>query len=624
MNAASNSRVFWGRPSVLVFWSIITAAIAFFLSFELLPLPQGVTPLSVMTFEQGSEPSLQIRLPDNWRSHPERPNELAVYRAQFDDQDRRKETWAVYIPSHSGQVQVTVNGLKLTGGGFFSGELSADQNAPYFAPISPSVMEKKSNTIDITLQPGGLLVGFLSQVYVGPAEQLRGSFDWYYSRAVRLPVLVVFWQLLLAALLFLLWISRRSEKAALYCAIMMLMSSVHGIPVFLPSSIDVSETVTQLGYVMNFWLSVLGLLFVCELTGRHLPLKIRYFLLVPAAATVAFVVLPENLFRYFDLAVVVPFSQIIVVWILFILVRSAIWEKRWDASILLISIIGACALVVHDSLIIMNVLDDSNILHFRTVYILILPALSIVFFQRLTESMNQVDSLVSTLEDRIEQKERQLRETYEQRQVLEGRQALNDERQRIMRDVHDGLGGQLMSIIAMATSRDTKPDAIEESARAALEDLRTMIYSLGINEDITGLLGTFRERAEQQLALQGIELEWNMIEIPPIEGLTPSAALNVMRIMQEAVTNAAKHSGAKGVKIGFRLIAGEVEKLRIEIEDNGCGISQRDTSGHGLENMAQRTAAIDGELEVDPLREGTLVSLTIPTKFKTQSQVKPT
>lgn len=617
MSTAVQSPPVWERPLFFGLWGLAVAVITFFLAFEQLPLPSGVAPLKTMVFSQASseQPGHTVSLPDNWRTHPQRPLKSGVYSTPF-EHPPGSERWAVYIPSYSGQMLVTVNEAELTSGGFLSGELIADQSVPYFAPIPRNALKSGYNTVEIRLYPGGKLIGFLSDVYVGPANQLRSSFEWHYLRAFRLPVLVVFWQLLLAMLLFVLWLSRRNERAALYCSILLVFSSVHGVPVYLPSSIAMSHTVALLGLVVNFWLSVLGLLFVNSLANRQLPINERYLLILPALATVGYLTLPDHVFHFVDMFAVVPFSLVMVVWTVYVLVHSAIWERRWDSMIMLLSVLGACGLVIHDTLIIANVTPDSNFLHFRIVYILLLPALSVIFLQRLIQSLNHVDDLVSTLEERIEHKEAQLRETYAQRQLLEGRQVLNDERQRIMRDVHDGLGGQLMSIIAMATNRESRPEAIEGSARAALEDLRTMIHSLGVEDDITGILGTFRERAEQQLALQGIGLEWQMVEIPPIEGLTPSAALNLLRILQEATTNTSKHSGADNVMIRFSLVGSHGDQLRIDIEDNGCGFEHSTTTGQGLNNMANRARTLSGELEIESSPQGTRVSLTIPTRFE--------
>ena len=363
---------------------------------------------------------------------------------------------------------------------------------------------------------------------------------------------------------------------------------------------------------MNFWLCVIGLLFTFHLTGRKPPFPEQYLFVLPVLATIGFFVLPANLFNIFDKSVVVPFSVALIVWTIYLLVHSALWQRRWESRLVLVSIIGACGLVVHDILIIANVTPNSNFLHFRVVYLLILPALSVIFFQRFIHSMNHADDLVSTLEDRIAEKEKQLREIFSERQELEARQALHDERRRIMRDVHDGLGGQLTSIIAMSRLGESKPEQIESSAQLALEELRMLIGSLDVENDISGMLGTFRERAEQQLALQDIELDWQMIDLPAIEGLNPSRALNVLRILQEATTNAARHSGASVVTIRFSLTSGPRQMLQIEIADNGKGFHAEASNGHGLNNMRSRAEDIGGHLDIQSSGEGTTLTFAMP------------
>lgn len=583
------------------------------MAFELIPIPQSTEPMAEMSiYQEGrGKPEARVTLPDNWRSHADRSLADAIYRAQFDYPDA-PERWAVFIPGFSGQLVVSINGVELPTGGLISGDLIADQSVPYFAHIPASALQATDNEIAITLIPGGKLVGFLGPVYIDRVDLIKPSFNWHYFRAVQLPGIVIFWQLLLAATLFVIWYSRRNERAALYCALTLVFSCLHGIPVFLPNSVVLANTVALLGLAINFWLSAIGSLFVAELTNHPLRQWARYVLAVPVVATIAFLILPEPAFHIVDLVFVVPFSLLLTGWIVYQLVVSAFRHRHQESAILLGSVISACALAVHETLILSNTLTDSNFLHFRVVYVLLLPGLSFIFVRRLVHSMHEVDTLVNTLEERVEASEQQLREAFDQRQRLERRQALNEERQRIMRDMHDGLGGQLTSIIAMASTNDAKPEAIEGSARAALEDLRTLIHSLGVEDDITGVLGTFRERAEQQLALHGIELDWRMVEIPTIAGLSPSAALAVLRILQEATTNVIKYSNSDRVLIVFSLIPGPPRSLQIDVEDNGVGFNARTHGGHGMRNMTSRADELRGRLDVRSSDQGTFVTLRVP------------
>lgn len=159
------------------------------------------------------------------------------------------------------------------------------------------------------------------------------------------------------------WKSRQHETAALYGALILLFSSTHVIPVYIPSAFGLSAAATQLGFVTNFWMSVLGILFVYALIERPLPFKKRFLLTFPAAATIAHFVLSSTHFSAVETLVVVPFSVAIAIWILVLLVQSAVFGKRWDAAFILISIFGACALVIRDILVISNMLPASNFQH---------------------------------------------------------------------------------------------------------------------------------------------------------------------------------------------------------------------------------------------------------------------
>ena len=604
-------RVIW-----LGLWVVVVTCLTALFVLELIPLPADVQPVQTIEFSQPSAvDSKIIALPDNWRSYSQRKSVLGRYKSRFDYQPTNAP-WAFYIPSFSGQLRVDINGIELNPGGFISGDLIADQGVPFFSTISRKILKKENNIIELSLKPGGILVGFLSQIYVGPAKNLRASYNWHYFRAVQLPILVVFWQVLLALLLFIIWLKRRIEKAAIYCSALLMFSSIHGLPVLFPDEIVLSELVTQFGVTGNFWLSIFGLLFSMAITNIATSIKPLHILVIPVLLTVAFVFFPRHIYHLFELYFLVPISLFVSLGIVIVLGYGAVWKRQLESAIILIAIVGACCLAVHDSLILSNEHSTSNILHFRIVYILILPALSVVFLGRMVQSLNQVDSLVQSLEIRIEEKERQIQQSFEIQRKFEKNQALTEERQRIMKDVHDGLGGQLISIIAMASSKNSDPAVIEDSARAALEELRTMIHSLDTGNDITGILGTFRERLDQQLSIHNIDLEWYMTDIPNIEGLTPSTALSVLRILQEATTNAVKHSGAKLIIIRFSVnLVGE-SYLLIEITDDGIGFKKGENNGHGLKNMQNRAKIVDGEIEIKSTEKGTTVLFKMPFKAK--------
>lgn len=373
--------------------------IATVLAFEIMPLPHDAPPIEQIEFQQGHDSIRNVILPDNWRTPPLRNDtQPGVYRLLLPEPV--DEEIAIFIPNFSGKLSVSVGGLDLSPGGILSGDLVPDQSIPYFA-IIPTMVVETGAEVELTLKPGGKLVGFLGPVYIAHEAALHASYGWHHFRAVQLPTLVLFWQILLAILLLVLWVSRRQEAAALYGALILLFSSVHSLPIYLPKALGLATFATELGLVLNFWQSVVGLFFTYALSDRALPVRRRWLLLLPTIATAAYYVLPSQSFQLLDLFLIVPISLILVVWIVIALVRGALVEGRRDVLLILLAILASLISTAHDVLVLSNALPESNFLHFRVVFILILPAMSVIFIRRLVVSLNRVDDLVQTLEDRV-------------------------------------------------------------------------------------------------------------------------------------------------------------------------------------------------------------------------------
>ena len=132
--------------------------------------------------------------------------------------------------------------------------------------------------------------------------------------------------------------------------------------------------------------------------------------------------------------------------------------------------------------------------------------------------------------------------------------ALARERTRLMRDLHDGLGGQLVSIVALS-ERGNAGAPIGDAARAALKDLRLVIDSMDdIGGDLMLALGSWRERAMAQLRPHDIALEWRAVTpqgLPVHPELRPWHVIQIVRLLDEAVTNAVKHASARRITVSI-------------------------------------------------------------------------
>ena len=189
------------------------------------------------------------------------------------------------------------------------------------------------------------------------------------------------------------------------------------------------------------------------------------------------------------------------------------------------------------------------------------------------------------------------------------------ERERLMREMHDGLGGQLVSTLALVQSGGALPEDVEEGLKDAIEDLRMVIDSLSPMEgDLGALLGTLRSRMERRLAQQGLSFRWEIQDLPLLTWLGPEAAVQVLRIVQEAITNVIKHARAATITVQTGRQANRLGRggVFVAVTDDGEGFAESSAAGRGLHNMRARASRVGGELIIQPSRRGTLVKLWIP------------
>jgi PAS domain S-box-containing protein len=197
------------------------------------------------------------------------------------------------------------------------------------------------------------------------------------------------------------------------------------------------------------------------------------------------------------------------------------------------------------------------------------------------------------------------------------------ERLKLAREVHDDLGGNLTAIkIGLSwlmkhlppgqtklTERsaylDSVVDQTFEAAHRIASNLRPSALDFGIVPAIEWQLKRFAHNTD-------IAIQFSAPD-EPVQ-LDPDAAIAVFRIVQEALTNVAKHAHATRVRLK---LAREQDTLLVTLTDNGRGIppgrKDKGRLAFGLLGMSERATALGGELEVRPAkRQGTQVSLRIP------------
>lgn len=230
---------------------------------------------------------------------------------------------------------------------------------------------------------------------------------------------------------------------------------------------------------------------------------------------------------------------------------------------------------------------------------------------RYARNQGRIENFNVQLQNDVALARRELADNLQRQHEVEMAHARIGERLNLVRDLHDGFGGSLTGSIA----------AIERAPQNAsapyllklLQDLRDelrLIVDTSTHEaqnpaDFAEQLIPLRHRMTRLLDAKGVVCRW---QFDGLDGLRmPSArTLDVLRFLQEALTNVMKHSGASEVEI---LVRGTADVLDLAVTDNGVGIGEAPGQGAGMSSMRARSRRLGGELHVDSVPGRTCVAL---------------
>jgi len=222
---------------------------------------------------------------------------------------------------------------------------------------------------------------------------------------------------------------------------------------------------------------------------------------------------------------------------------------------------------------------------------------------------NHAEELNRSLEARVQQKTEELKANFARVRELEQRELLAKERDRLIMDMHDGLGGQLVSAMSMLDYEKVNTDAVSDTLKDALTDLRMMIDALDpVCDDLAMVLGSFRQRLDKALAGSNTKLVWRVQDVPAMEELNPHVTLQILRILQEAVNNAVKYAEATEITVATGT---ENNRIYLSVADNGKGLQAESEHGRGLQNMRRRAESINATLNINSGLDGVELKLLL-------------
>ena len=603
------------------FWSALASTLILFPAFAwgIFWLHAGKPALndSVIEFSQG-EFSPQDNL--NWQTidltHDWRQEKLPVshawYRFRFNMEQAPVALSSLYFPVLSQNLAVYLNGVEIGNGGSLQEPVTRNWPRPLIFPVAPEFLRKGENELLLWLVSDPEGRGLLKQFYLGDRAILQSA--WLKRNTLKVTTVTAsaVGLVVLALMLFGITLRRRSDTQYAWGGLALIGLAGHSVPMLM-HQIPVSSFIWEWWQHMCIgWTTVAILIFNFRFLGqRHGKIESR------AAAAVA----------------LFSFLSLVLTWInredLYFAWGSAVWGSLClllatvpmqslfracvaDKDPQKITLLGAGILLfffgTHDVLFVLGWIARENgyLIHYAS------PLVALVFtcilFSRFVQTSSEVEALNNSLEQRVAEKSAELEHTHIMLREMERANVLAQERERFNRDMHDGLGGYLANALAIAETTQGAQSNLVSTLRDATEEMRLMIDSAEASDgDIGMVLGTARPRLERHLQSRGFSLIWKIEDTETIQSMGPANAMQLIRIVQEGVTNACKHSGGDCVEVCLRIV--DIDCVLVEVSDNGvCNALFRER-GNGVGNIMTRARQLGGSAEF--ISSGKLGGLTV-------------
>lgn len=517
----------------------------------------------------------------------------------------------LYVRMFDGSMSAFLNGNKVGQTGSMREPIADMTYQPAYFDLPKSLWSDGVNEIDIVVASLVEAGGRLTPPFVGDAVPLQRAFGVAHgltvdSLAIINGILLVF---VFAAALF--YFSTDRDPLFIWFALLIVFCIARNLNILLPEwpADAVMRNTIYLSATLGVLLSAGG--FISRLSATN---STRLDVLLIAAwlpATIAIAIgLRIDMWGTWGVAIV-GIRLLTLTLGSWLIIRFLLYSRTLPPIVQAstFGLLGAAlSLMLHDSI----GSASGRLLIFQTSNLAALPIVltfCIVLAHRYRQHLVRINSQNKMLASAVARKEAELESSYAQLGKVRDAEVLADERQRIMQDMHDGVGGRLATLLQRLHRGTTDNANFASELQTSLNDLRLIIDSLDdtTNSNLAFALGTFKQRIQPWLAENEINLVWQ-VSLDDEHHLGPVRTLQLYRILQEALNNVVRHAHATEVAIRVDDVN---QMLNVSVADNGKGLPESLLRGKGLDIMARRAKAMQGQLSLDSSSAGLNVALCV-------------
>lgn len=354
-------------------------------------------------------------------------------------------------------------------------------------------------------------------------------------------------------------------------------------------------------------------LFCLRQAELRLPRLERGLLATVVAAVVLQLLLPHDL-RWLGRMVLLALLCAMLAGTLALMARQALRRAALSADALFLALLVGLLTTLANALRLFDWQQGLPPLLMILVVPLLTGGIGLLMAERLGLLYARQRSVATWLQTELQRHQALLQQSFETLRRQRDAEVEAAARQRITRELHDGLGSHLVAAAALLASNRPAPGdrlALVGLVDQALQELRSALDAITSEAgDLAELLGALRDRLEPVLVARAIDLDWQVASLPGTVGLGVAERLDVLRIVQEAFANIVKHAGPCQATLLARPTA--AGGSLIVIADNGLGWQAGRRDGVGLPSMRERARRLNAGLEVGPASPGCRVALSLP------------
>lgn len=546
-------------------------------------------------------------LPDRWqRTRPDYAGTV-WYRFAVILDAAPQAPIALVLPKLSMNADLWIDGMLTGRHGRMDPPLSRHWNRPLMFQPPLTAWRTGPNEVHIRVKARAGQDGGLGRLWIGPADSTAPLYE---RRRFRQSTLVLIANISVFALgLFFLfiWARKRQDVHYGYFAAGTLLWGLANTNMATAEPPLADAVWEWFAHMMLIWGLLLLGLFGLRFGGQR-RVRLEWAVLVFAlAGGAALALAPETWRDAVDLVLLVPvialgcFGMVSVA-------RAIRPRPLHDHVLFAVAAATTLGMGAHDWLLKAGHLPYEHAYALPFIAPVLLGAMAWLVAGEFARAQQDLAQLNRELGTRVEARERELRESYAQLGESERQRAVIAERARILRDMHDGVGTHLSAAIRQIETGSASSAEVAQSLRDSLDQLKLSVDAMNLPPgDVNALLAALRYRLQPRLRASGLELDWEVDELP----LWPQGDGTAMRHLQymlfELFSNALQHAGARSLTLSARADGAGIE---IGLHDDGQGFGV--PPEQALRSVRERAVLIDARLVVDTGPGGSRVGIRLP------------